>query len=195
ITVQKKAIKEIKKSCNINLYGLRESKLKDLIESNLGLNEWNPEILEKLTSSFILTCQIQTLIYPYLNITIINYQNFYDLFVSPEIIKTYQCFKLGKEASILLESIILRKKFSKFTMNDSIDVYEFFYFKKILSENLKKDFKNYLSNRIAYKKEMIDTILAHNPLTYEQTRRFVEDQHCYWFRSYDNFKILWMYIS
>ncbi|KAI4839528.1 high molecular weight rhoptry protein 2 [Plasmodium brasilianum] len=194
-TVQEKVIERIKDSCDVKFYGLDPKNLDNFINITLSINKWNPIILEKLAQSFILTCKIQKLMYTSIDVENITLQNFYKLSVAPEMLKTYHCFKLGRQAATLLESIILKKKFVRFRVSDAMDVYEFFYTKKVLSENVKKDFEKFLKNKKLYEKKQYNAMRTFSPLSAEETTKIIESHQCYWFNSYENFKLLWMHVS
>ncbi|SBT33732.1 high molecular weight rhoptry protein-2 [Plasmodium ovale wallikeri] len=194
-TIQEKVIDQIRKSCDVKFYGLDPRKLEDFVDINLSISKWNPDILEKKTQSFILSCKLQTLMYDSMDIENITLQSFYKLAYAPEMLKTYHCFKLGRQAVTLLESIILKKKFVRFRVSDAMDVYDFFYIKKVLSENVKKDFDEFLHNKYKYEKVQNEIIINSSPLGPEETKRLIDNHKCYWFNSYENFKVLWMHVS
>ncbi|GAB65866.1 high molecular weight rhoptry protein-2 [Plasmodium cynomolgi strain B] len=194
-TVQEKAIESINKSCDVKFYGLNPKKLDEFIDINMSINKWNPLILEKQAQSFILSCKTQKLMYNNINVEKIKLENFYKLADAPEMIKTYHCFKLGRQAASLLESIILKKKFVRFRVSDAMDVYDFFYINKVLSNNVRNDFEEFLKNKQAYEKAQNEIIITNSPLGAEKTKKLIDEHQCYWFSSYDNFKILWMHVS
>ncbi|SBS82298.1 high molecular weight rhoptry protein 2 [Plasmodium ovale curtisi] len=194
-TIQEKVIEHIRKACDVKFYGLDPRKLDDFVDINLSISKWNPDILEKKTQSFILSCKLQTLMYDSMDIENITLQSFYKLAYAPEMLKTYHCFKLGRQAVTLLESIILKKKFVRFRVSDAMDVYDFFYIKKVLSDNVKKDFDEFLHNKYKYEKVQNEIIINSSPLGPEETKRLIDNHKCYWFNSYENFKVLWMHVS
>lgn len=194
-TVQEKVIESINKSCKVKFYGLNPNRLEEFIDINLSINKWNPMILEKQAQSFVLSCKTQKLIYKNINVEKITLKDFYKLADAPEMIKTYHCFKLGRQAASLLESIILKKKFVRFRVSDAMDVYDFFYVNKVLSNNVRKDFQMFLKDKQGYEKNQNEIIIMNSPLGPEKTKKLIDEHQCYWFSSYDNFKVLWMHVS
>ncbi|SCO66621.1 high molecular weight rhoptry protein 2 [Plasmodium vivax] len=194
-TVQEKAIESINKSCDVKFYGLNPNKLDEFIDINMSINKWNPMILEKQAQSFVLSCKTQKLMYDNINVEKIKLETFYKLADAPEMIKTYHCFKLGRQAASLLESIILKKKFVRFRVSDAMDVYDFFYINKVLSSNVRSDFEEFLKDKQAYEKAQNEMIITNSPLGAEKTKKLIDEHQCYWFSSYDNFKVLWMHVS
>ncbi|KJP85536.1 hypothetical protein AK88_04845 [Plasmodium fragile] len=194
-TVQEKAIESINKSCDVKFYGLNPNKLDEFIDINMSINKWNPMILEKQAQSFVLSCKAQKLMYNNINVEKIKLEDFYKLADAPEMIKTYHCFKLGRQAASLLESIILKKKFVRFRVKDAMDVYDFFYINKVLSNNVRHDFEVFLKDKQAYEKTQNEIIISNSPLGPEKTKKLIDEHQCYWFSSYDNFKVLWMHVS
>ncbi|CRG96841.1 high molecular weight rhoptry protein 2, putative [Plasmodium gallinaceum] len=195
LSIQDKLIADITKSCDISFYGITPKILKEIIEINLSTNKWNPVIIEKLAHSFVLNCKLQSIMYDSMNIENVTLKNFSKLVMAPEILRTYHCFKLGRQAAKLLESIILKKKFVRFRVNDAVDVYDFFFTKKVISNNIHEDFKEFLKDKEEYEKRQIDTILQHSPLSQEQTKILIDNYECYWFNNFENFKTLWMHVS
>ncbi|SOV76557.1 high molecular weight rhoptry protein 2 [Plasmodium sp. gorilla clade G3] len=194
-TIQEKLANNIEKSCNISQYGIKSKYLKDIIDINLSIHKWNPAEIEKLAYSLVLSCKMQQLMYKPLNVEKLALEDYYKLPLAPDMIKTYHCYKLGKQAAKLLESIILKKKFVRFRVNDAIDVYDFFYIKKVISSRIKKEYKEFLQDKRAFEKKELQTILNNSPFSEEQTMKLINSYECHWFTSYENFRILWMHAS
>ncbi|CRG99505.1 high molecular weight rhoptry protein 2, putative [Plasmodium relictum] len=194
-SIQEKLVEDITNSCDISFYGLTPKILVEIIEINLSINKWNPVTIEKLAYSFVLNCKLQINIYDSMNMENISLKNFSKLAVAPELLKTYHCFKLGRQAAKLLESIILKKKFVRFRVNDAIDVYDFFYIKKVVSKNVAAEFKEFLRDKAKYEKKQTEIIMQSSPLTEEQTKNLIDNYSCYWFSNFENFRTLWMHVS
>ncbi|GAW80357.1 high molecular weight rhoptry protein 2 [Plasmodium gonderi] len=194
-TIQEKVIENINKSCDVKFYGLNPHKLDEFIDINMSAKKWNPLMLEKMTQSFVLSCKLQKMMYDSINVEKIGLDSFYKLADAPEMIKTYHCFKLGRQAVSLLESIILKKKFVRFRVSDAMDVYDFFYVKKVLSQNVRSEYEEFLKDKKAFETKQNNEIIKGSPLGEEKTRKLIDNHQCYWFSSYENFKILWMHVS
>ncbi|VTZ68514.1 high molecular weight rhoptry protein 2, putative [Plasmodium chabaudi chabaudi] len=195
VTVQKKVIKSINKSCNVAQYGLNRSNLDDFVNVNLSVHKWNPDILEKIATSFTITCKMHNMMYEPFDVNNVTAENYYKLAVAPDMVKTYHCFLLGRQAERLLESLILKKNFSKFKIEDAVDVYEFFYVTKFLSKNPREDFELFLQNKKDYQQKQKDEIIKHSKLDANVTEILFKDYECYWFKSYENFKSIWMHAA
>ncbi|KEG01910.1 hypothetical protein YYE_03429 [Plasmodium vinckei vinckei] len=197
VTVQEKATKSINKSCNLTQYGLTKSNLDDFINVNLSAHKWNPDIFERITASFVLTCKAQNamMVFENFNVNAVNAEDYYKLAIAPDMVKTYYCFILGRKAERLLESLILKKNFVKFKVEDAIDVYEFFYVSRILSKNPREDFELFLQNKKAYQQKQKDEIIDSSKLDKRVTEILYNSHECYWFKSYENFKSLWMHAA
>ncbi|EUT86685.1 hypothetical protein PFAG_02551 [Plasmodium falciparum Santa Lucia] len=194
-TIQEKLANNIEKSCDISQYGIKSKNLKDMIDINLSIHKWNPAEIEKLAYSFVLSCKMQKLMYKPMNVEKLPLEDYYKLSLAPDMVKTYHCYKLGKQAAELLESIILKKKFVRFRVTDAIDVYDFFYIKKVLSSRIKKEYNEFLQDKRAFEKKELETILNNSPFSEEQTMKLINSYECHWFTSYENFRILWMHAS
>lgn len=195
ITVQEKVIKSIKRSCNMEQYGLNKSNIEDFVNVNLSVYQWNPDILEKIATAFTLTCKVHNMIYEPFDVHKVDAKDYYKLAVAPDMVKTYHCFLLGRQAERLLESLILKKNFVKFKVEDAIDVYEFFYVTRILSKNPREDFELFLKNKKEYQKKQKDEIIKNSKLDENVTDILFQNYECYWFKSYENFKSLWMHAA
>ncbi|CAD2103216.1 hypothetical protein YYG_02834 [Plasmodium vinckei petteri] len=195
VTVQEKVAKSITKSCNMEQYGLSKSKIDDFINVNLSVHKWNPDILEKIATSFTLTCKVHNMMYEPFDVKKVTAENYYKLAVAPDMVKTYHCFLLGRQAERLLESLILKKNFVKFKVEDAIDVYEFFYVTRFLSKNPREDFELFLQNKRDYQQKQKDDIIKYSKLDKNVTEILFKNYECYWFKSYENFKSLWMHAA
>ncbi|WBY56892.1 high molecular weight rhoptry protein 2 [Plasmodium yoelii yoelii] len=194
-TVQEKVIKSIKESCNMEQYGLNNSNIEDFVNVNLSVHQWNPDILEKLATAFTLTCKMHNMMYKPFDVQKVDAKNYYKLAVSPDMVKTYHCFLLGRQAERLLESLILKKNFVKFKVEDAVDVYEFFYVTRILSANPREAFELFLQNKKEYQRKQREEIIKNSELDENVTEILFKNYECYWFKSYENFKSLWMHAA